>query len=115
MVEYIETYPPLTGILLKDIVRAILSVGSPLKIIIFGSQSRNESRPDSDLDLLIVEDSDLPRYRRPARYLRALTGLYPEKDIVVWTPAEIQEWANVPNAFISTVLREGKILYERSV
>ena len=105
----------LTEVILRDIVRAILAVGSPYKIVMFGSQARNESRPGSDLDLLIVEDSDLPRYRRPARYLRALTGLYPEKDIVVWTPAEIQEWANVPNAFISTVLREGKILYERPV
>ena len=112
MVEYIETYPPLTNILLKYIVRAILTVGTPLKIILFGTQARNESRPDSDLDLLIVEDSELPRYKRPVRYLQALIGLYPEKDVVVWTPVEIREWENVPNAFINTILKEGITLYE---
>ena len=70
-------------------------------------------RPDSDLDLLIIEDSDLPRHRRPPRYLRALVGVFPAKDVIVWTPAEIAGWINVPNAFISTVLREGVTLYER--
>jgi uncharacterized protein len=36
------------------------------------------------------------------------------KDITVWTPAEVQEWAAVPNAFITTALREGRVLYEKS-
>jgi len=107
------TYQPLTNELLHTIVDAILKAGSPQKIILFGSHARGQSRSDSDLDLLIIEDSELPRYKRSVRYLRALIGLYPEKDIIVWTPQEIEEWINVPNAFISTVLREGKSLYER--
>jgi predicted nucleotidyltransferase len=100
-------YPPVTDKLLQDVVRCILSVGAPHKIVLFGSQARGDARPDSDLDLLIIEDSDLPRY------LRALVGLFPAKDVVVWTPEEVQEWAAVPHAFITTALREGKILYAR--
>jgi len=106
-------YPPLTDALLQEVVRRILSVGFPLKIVLFGSMARGNARPDSDLDLLIIEDSDLPRYKRAARYLRALVGLFPEKDVVVWTPDEVQEWAEVPHAFITTALREGKTLYAR--
>jgi predicted nucleotidyltransferase len=106
-------YPPLTDTLLQEVVRRILSVGFPLKIVLFGSMARGNARPDSDLDLLIIEDSDLPRYKRAARYLRALVGLFPEKDVVVWTPDEVQEWAEVPHAFITTALREGKTLYAR--
>jgi hypothetical protein len=34
------------------------------------------------------------------------------KDIVVWSPEEIAEWQEVPNAFITTILREGRVLYE---
>ncbi|MSS73143.1 MAG: nucleotidyltransferase domain-containing protein [Candidatus Latescibacteria bacterium] len=106
-------YPPVTRELLEEAVRRILSVGSPLKIVLFGSWARNNAKSDSDLDLLIVEESDLPRYKRAPRYLRALVGLFPEKDVVVWTPEEVKEWSNVPNAFITTALREGRTLYAR--
>ena len=105
-------YPEVTDELLRVIVRRICEVGSPNKIVLFGSRARGDARPDSDLDFLIVEDSDLPRHKRAARYRRALIGLFPAKDIVVWTPEEIQEWSEVPNAFINVTLREGKILYE---
>ncbi|MGH9328449.1 MAG: nucleotidyltransferase domain-containing protein [Terriglobia bacterium] len=106
-------YPPITLDTLDEIVRRILAVGSPLKIVLFGSRARGESRPDSDLDLLIIQESDLPRYKRSSCYLRALVGVFPAKDVLVWTPQEVAEWAGVPNAFITTVLREGKTLYGR--
>jgi len=107
-----ESYPLVTEPLLREIVRRILSVGSPRKIVLFGSRAEGRARPDSDLDVLIVEESDLPRYKRSARYRRALCGLFPAKDIVVWTPAEIEEWRAVPHAFITTILATGKVLYE---
>ena len=105
--------PPLTDETLAEIVRRIAAVGSPERIILFGSRARGDDGPDSDLDLLIVEESDLPRYRRAARYYRALTGTFPAKDIVVWTPDEIDSWREVRYAFITTAVREGRTLYER--
>jgi predicted nucleotidyltransferase len=108
------TFPVVTGALLDDIVGRILSAGSPEKIVLFGSRSRGEARPDSDLDLLIIEESGVPRHRRAGRYRMALLGLFPAKDIVVWTPSEVAAWRDVPNAFITTILAEGKVLYERS-
>ena len=107
------TYPPVTESLLSEVVRCITSVGTPQKIVLFGSRARGEARSDSDLDLLIIEDSELPRYQRSACYRRALCGLFPAKDVVVWTPGEVEEWLEVPNAFITTVLGEGKVLYEK--
>jgi uncharacterized protein len=104
-------YPAVTADLLAEAVRRIRQAGDPLTIVLFGSHARGTARPDSDLDLLVIEESALPRYQRAARYLRALVGLFPAKDVVVWTPAEVAAWAGVPNAFITTALREGKVLY----
>lgn len=108
------TYPPVTEELLEEVVRRICAVGAPHKIVLFGSHARGEAGPHSDLDLLIIEESDQPRHRRAGRYRMALLGLYPAKDIVVWTPREVARWRDVPNAFITTILREGKVLHERS-
>lgn len=106
-------YPTVSASFLDDIVRRLRAAGSPQRIVLFGSHARGTARPDSDLDLLIVEESTLPRYRRAPRYLRALVGVFPAKDIIVWTPQEIDAWREVPNAFITTVLREGRTLYAR--
>jgi uncharacterized protein len=107
------TYSNLTDELLHKIVRQILCVGSPRPIILFGSHARGTARAVSDLDLLIVEESLLPRYKRAARYLRELIDLHPEKDVVVWTPEEVVAWSQVPYSFITTAMREGRILYAR--
>jgi hypothetical protein len=45
--------------------------------------------------------------------LQALLGFFPAKDVVVWTPQEIQAQSGVPNAFVTTALREGKTLRAR--
>lgn len=111
--ELAYPYPPVTDELLQEAVRRIVQAGNPIKIVLFGSRARGEGRPDSDLDLLIIEESSLPRYKRSPRYRLALVGLFPSKDVVVWTPEEVANWANVPNFFVTTALREGKVLYER--
>ena len=71
---------------------------------------------DSDLDLLIIEPAPTsPRASFPPRstpYYMALGGLYMNIDVLVYTPPEIEQWSAVPMAFITTALREGKVLYD---
>jgi predicted nucleotidyltransferase len=106
-------YPKVDQVLLDEILRRVLRAGDPERIVLFGFRSRGDARPDSDIDLLIIEESELPRFKRSPRCRCALVGGFPSKDIVVWTPDEVKRWANVPNAFISVALREGIVLYER--
>jgi predicted nucleotidyltransferase len=105
--------PPVTPELLADIVRRIVVVADPLKIILFGSHARGEARPTSDLDLLVIAESDLPRYRRSPPLYLALSKIMIPMDISVYTPAEVEEWSSARRAFVTTAIREGKVLYEK--
>jgi len=82
-------------------------------VILFGSRARGEARPDSDFDLLVIAKSDEPRYRRSAPLYAALAAVPVEADVVVYTPSEMEEWSAVPQAFVTTAIREGHVLYER--
>ncbi|MDZ7290420.1 MAG: nucleotidyltransferase domain-containing protein [candidate division KSB1 bacterium] len=96
------------------ITQRIVELFHPLRVILFGSRARGDARIDSDFDLLIIAPSDKPRWQRTVPVYRALAGMGVPKDIVWWTPEEIEEWSSVKSHFINTVLREGKVLYENS-
>jgi predicted nucleotidyltransferase len=98
----------------SEMVRRIRESVHPDRVILFGSHARGEGTAESDVDLLIVAPSDLPRWKRTPPLYRLLAGLGVPKDIVWWTPEEIAQWRGVRSHFINTVLREGKVLYERS-
>ena len=99
---------------LGEIVRRLVEAVDPDRIVLFGSRARGDARPDSDLDLLIVKDSDELRHRRAIPAYGALTGLGIPTDIIWRTPAEIADWSQVPNHVTTRAIREGKVLYERA-
>lgn len=97
----------------EEIVGKILQVIQPEKIILFGSYARDEATEESDIDLLVIQPSDLPRYKRSTPVRLALRGLFPSKDIIVYTPEEVEKWSSASTSFIANALREGKVLYEK--
>ncbi|MDQ6695358.1 MAG: nucleotidyltransferase domain-containing protein [Chloroflexota bacterium] len=98
--------------MMLEIVRRIVSVSRPAKIILFGSRARGEARPDSDIDLLVITESEEPRYRRAAPLYGALSDIPIPMDVLVYRPQEVEEWSDVRQAFVTTAIREGKVLYE---
>ncbi len=95
-------------------VRRIRNVVEPDKIILFGSRARGDAKTGSDYDLLVVAPSRLPRWRRTPKIYGALAGTNVSIDIVWWTRKEIEEWQNVQSHFITTAVREGRVLYEKA-
>jgi len=100
--------------LLAEVVDRILSVASPDKIVLFGSQARGRPHWGSDLDLLIVMSTELSPHQRAVPFYRALAGLLIPKDILVYTPDEVRDWSQVPEALVTSALQEGRVLYERT-
>lgn len=96
------------------IVRRIASNHNPEKIILFGSYAYGIPTEDSDLDLLVVvENSEQPRYKRAREIRKCLWGIAEvPKDIFVYTQEEIDEWKEVKEAFITTIVKRGRVLYE---
>ena len=100
--------------LMQEIVDRIVQKSHPQRVILFGSRARSDARPDSDLDLLIVKKDARPRSLRSPELYGALSGIMIPMDIIVYQPDEIFEWSNVPQAFVTTAVREGKLLYENN-
>jgi predicted nucleotidyltransferase len=97
------------------IVNTIVEKLSPERIVLFGSYAYGEPTQDSDLDILvIVQQHNQPRYKRAREIRKCLWGkVSVPKDILVYTVDEIREWENVKQAFITSILDRGKVLYEK--
>ena len=101
--------------LLEDVSKRIVEAFDPHYIIVFGSHAYGQPTPDSDVDLLIVMDSD---ERPAARAMRVSKLLRPRPfpmDILVRTPAEIQHRLEIGDYFIREIMERGQVLYERSI
>ena len=98
--------------LLDEIVRRIVEAIHPDKIILFGSRARGDAHRGSDIDLLVIAGSSEPRHRRSSPLYGVLSDILVPMDILVYTPDEVKAWSGVRQAFVSTAIREGKVLYE---
>lgn len=89
---------------------------NPEAIILFGSAARDEARPGSDLDLLIV--IDLPKSasrREKARELHALfAGWRLPLDLIVLTPDEYERGLNWPGHIAQIAAQKGRCIYGKA-
>ncbi|MBU4292623.1 MAG: nucleotidyltransferase domain-containing protein [Actinobacteria bacterium] len=99
--------------IIKKITDKIKKAVDPEKIILFGSYATGKQKIESDLDILIIMNSNLPRYKRSVPIYKALAGVLIPKDIIVYTPEEVEDWKDVPQAFVTTAVSKGKVLYEK--
>ncbi|PWH11965.1 MAG: nucleotidyltransferase domain-containing protein [Anaerolineae bacterium] len=102
-------FPPVAETLPQVIERLVQEL-KPYKIILFGSYAYGNPTPDSDVDLLVVWDTDLPPRQRVQVVSRLL---YPRSfpvDILVKTPEELQQ--ELPhNFFLREIVSRGKVIY----
>lgn len=93
------------------VVKAIIDNFSPKKIIIFGSYAAKKQTPESDLDLLIIMDTELPPHKRSVPVRLLFKPMPCVMDLLIYTPSEINYWNGTANHIITHALRTGKVLY----
>jgi len=98
--------------LIKEIVRRILSVADPVKIILFGSAAAGEMTGDSDIDLLVVEHDIMDRRGEYVRIRRALRGMGFPFDIILISAQWFEESKDVIGGIAYPADKQGKVIYE---
>ncbi len=98
---------------IEEIIRKIVEAFQPRRIVMFGSRARGDTRPDSDLDLMVEMETHNPPAER-MRTISALFGLHRwAMDLIVYTPQEVEEHRPYRNSLIRVIESEGKVLYEQ--
>ena len=97
---------------LKKKLRPIFKKHKFQRAILFGSLARNEASRHSDIDLILIQNTNLRFLDRYEGVLAAFSQALPEwdVDVLIYTPKELAEISG--RHFIRQALKEGKILYE---
>ena len=85
---------------------------SPEKIILFGSAARGDADEYSDLDVIVIKETDR-RFVQRLVDAGALVSSPRHVDIFVYTPDELEAMIEEENPFIESALRDGKVVYEK--
>jgi predicted nucleotidyltransferase len=94
------------------LVDRLVAALAPRRVILFGSRARGTAKPDSDYDLLVVMDSDLPLEDRLFQARWAVRDIRAPKDILVVTPAEYDRCLTCVFDLVREAKEEGRVLYE---
>jgi len=97
--------------ILGEIVRRIVDVAHPEKIILFGSAARGEMGPDSDVDLLVVKSGEFDQSHLVGDIYVNLHGVGQAVDVILVTPEQVERYRNTHCLIIAPALREGKEVY----
>lgn len=97
---------------LEEIVRRIVEVAEPERIIMFGSAASGQMGRNSDVDLLVVK-AGANRLELAQRIYRNLHGAGEALDVIVVTPEDLERYGDNPALVIAPALEEGKVIYER--
>lgn len=94
---------------LKAIAKRLKEQYGAIEVILFGSYANRTAREDSDVDLLIISDSQERFFGRQATVRRLLRDLKKGTPVspIVLTPKEVEERKEHGDQFINEILETG--------
>lgn len=97
------------------ILERIVKEYAPERIVLFGSHAYGEPDEESDVDLLIIKETDqrpIARWVEVKRLLRDRSRIVSVSPLV-YTPREVEERLALGDPFLREALERGETLYER--
>ncbi|OIP18194.1 MAG: hypothetical protein AUK51_05200 [Comamonadaceae bacterium CG2_30_59_20] len=102
---------------IDQLVQTIVQEVDPETVILFGYHARGDARPDSDVDVMVIEQEPFSAQRsRRAEFSRLSAALreFPSAlDILLYSCEEFDYWKDSPNHVVGRAQREGKVLHVR--
>ena len=98
--------------LLNEIVRRILTVARPDRIILFGSAATGQMNKDSDIDLLIVEPVVENTRHRSVEINRALGDVSYPVDVIVMRTDRFEQTKRFIGCIAYPANKNGRVIYE---
>jgi len=97
---------------LDALIRRLVEAYQPQRVILYGSRAYGEPRADSDVDLLVIKETDEEWWQRKSTVSRCLRGVTTAwVDVRVITPAELAGRLERGNQFYAEVLERGRVVY----
>ena len=98
--------------LVSEIVKRVVSVTEPRRIILFGSAATGQMTKDSDIDLLVLESAPGDARRESVRIRQAVRGLGYPFDIIVMAAERFEESKNIVGGIAYPANKYGKVIYD---
>ena len=99
--------------IILDIVRKLAEEYKPKKIILFGSHAYGRPSEESDIDLLIIKETNkrpIDRWVEVKKLLRETSRSLPISPLV-YTEKEIEERTAIKDFFVEEIFEKGEVLY----
>lgn len=96
---------------LKEVIKRVVEVAQPERIILFGSAARGGMGPNSDVDLLVIKGGEYDQGRLVGDIYMNLHGVGQAVDVILVTPEQVEKYRNTHCLVIAPALREGKEVY----
>jgi len=97
---------------IEEAVRRIVEAARPVRVVLFGSHARGEARPDSDVDLLVVEENVKDAPGEATRLYQCVRDSLMAVDIVVVDRKRFDYWKDTPGNVYYEAAQDGRSLYE---
>jgi predicted nucleotidyltransferase len=99
--------------LIDEVTRRLAVAAPGSKVILFGSRSRGEERPDSDVDLLVIQPGKVEKPgAETARLRRELHGLGVGFDLLVVSAEYAEKRGRSEGSLMKEVLSKGRVLVD---
>ncbi len=94
-------------------VKRIVSLFKPQRVILFGSYARGNASSDSDVDLLVVMDVEGSKRAKQLEIRKALHDIRVPKDVIITTPKDFEWRKDVAGTIERPAHIEGRVLYAK--